>query len=689
MYEFIDVTETSEGDSLPSEALQINGEFIEDLIPGYRTLHVSGREALSPELDYFETGVRDGSQLKSRRYPARIITVTYQLIAASNDDFRDAYNKLGGILNCENAELIFNDEPDKFFTGTPMKISDIEPGSNAVIGEIEFFCADPFKYSITEYEAVPTLDDGTIVIGYEGTYKSYPTLEAEFYVEKDVADDGETAGTLTGNGDCGYVAFFNENKKIIQIGNPDEADGENAYAKSQTLINQTFETNTAWGSKAKSLWTLNNGVLPTAYNNAQQVGTLAMGVASYTTPSAPENTSGTILKASATLEAPPFNYTVTYKTADRKETSVKVTFAIKAALGRDSAYFGHGLGLQASIYVNGAWKNIKLKDTSEYWKGQSGHTVNLSVTVTGLTSSTTSITGIKFKVTRTDSDGNSGKLNETTCSAVKVNTYETAQPESYYLTCSNYGSASGKWHGASMCRSIPVDAAGDTGATDFTLTYKQKMCIGTGSKDSNQLGSFSVFLSDASDVVVVGVRVYKYQSGNKGFISLYVNDSILERYNIDMSYKNKYFGVGGVQTSSVIKSGSTVTFNIGGYKKTVTNDAIKDMSVRKVTFMIDTYSTNTALAFNGLYWAKFVKNNCDTWRDIPNKFSTGDVIEADCKNGEIYLNGDNTPSLGALGNDWEDFYLVPGINQIGYAYSSWVASGCEPNFKVKYREVYL
>ena len=39
MYNFIDVTEASEGYVLPSEALKINGEYIEDLISGYRTLN--------------------------------------------------------------------------------------------------------------------------------------------------------------------------------------------------------------------------------------------------------------------------------------------------------------------------------------------------------------------------------------------------------------------------------------------------------------------------------------------------------------------------------------------------------------------------------------------------------------------------------------------------------------------------
>ena len=66
MYNFIDTTEALGGTSLPSEALKINGEYIENLISGYRTLSVTGREALSSELTHFETGVRDGSSRKVR-----------------------------------------------------------------------------------------------------------------------------------------------------------------------------------------------------------------------------------------------------------------------------------------------------------------------------------------------------------------------------------------------------------------------------------------------------------------------------------------------------------------------------------------------------------------------------------------------------------------------------------------------
>ena len=300
MYDFIDVNEQA-GKKLPAEALQLNGEYIENIIDGYRTLQVSGREALSQELESYEVGIRDGSRLKSRRYPARTITITYQLLADSPEDFREKYNQLGRILNVEDAEMIFADEPDKFFRGTPEELGDVDSGRNNVVGEINFFCADPFKYSVIEYEAEPSLDEGSVLIDYNGTYKSYPTLEAAFYSEDEASEDGETVEELTGAGDCGYVAFFTEDEKIIQLGDPEEADAETAYEKSQTLINQKFMESSSWGSAAKSLWTANGGdVLP---EDIVQAGSMAMKVASYAVPANPKSTSGTLLSNKQTSQS--------------------------------------------------------------------------------------------------------------------------------------------------------------------------------------------------------------------------------------------------------------------------------------------------------------------------------------------------------------------------------------------------
>ena len=689
MYNFKDTIETSGSALLPSEALKINGEYIENIIPGYRTLNVTGREALSPEIATFETGYADGAKQKSRRYPPRYIVVTYQLIAESNEAFRDAYNKLGGILNVDNAELIFNDEQDKFYIGTPSAIGEVEPGKNAVVGEFEIMCVDPFKYSLQEYEAEASLDASSILIDYNGTYKAYPTLVSEFFDERDVADDGETAGTLTGNGDCGYVAFFTEDEKIIQLGDPEEAGGANDVAKSQTLINQTFKTGTAWGTTAKNLWAVNNGNIPA---EVSQVGGVAMGTAGYIEPEEPATTSGTLVKVRTSTGSPLLTYSVTAKTSERTANSVKVAVAITSSLAASSSGIGTNRELKASLYIGGAWRTVILKQKSAHWKRYQSYTSNLTVTVTGLTESTASLTGIKFKVDRTDSLGQAGILAETACNNLAISKYVAPEAASHYLFSNNHGADNGGWHGPSITRQIGADAAGEVGAANFTFTWSQKMSIGNTSAGANERGGFHCHLADASGKVIAGVRIVKTTTGNKqASLMLFVNGQKLHQVGIDISYYNKHFGSSenSVRTSTITKSGSKIVFNIGGYSKTFNDDDIAESKVTQVTFMFERYKETAILTYNGLYTAKFVKNNCSTWRDIPNKFSANDIVEADCKTGEIFLNGAPLPDLGAMGNDWEDFYLKPGLNQIGFSWSSWVASGCEPTIKVRYREAFL
>lgn len=770
MYEFRDINETSEGDILPSEALQINGDFIEVLIPGYRTLNVSGREALSPELDYFETGSRDGVTLKSKRYPARTIIVKYQLIAESNEAFREAYNQLAAILNVEEAELIFNDEPDKFFTGTPSAIGEVPPGRNAVVGEFELFCADPFKYSVVEYEAKPEPAYGSFLIDYRGTYKAYPTLEAEFY------EEDESKNALVGHGDCGYVAFFNENRKIIQLGDPDETNTE-SYAKSQTLVNQKFNNETAWGTIAETNWATNVGKVSDGI--AEQAGNVAIAVASHQITKAPE-TSGTLLTKTSKVVKPYVDYKVTAKATGRSENSVNVEVTITTALtekinsgavsikagakvklsntklyisstateksntisgtyylwdasvikdriritnassrvgksgqvtgwvnvsdlglaAKTSSPLGKGIGLRGAIqFNNGDWHYATIKSESSTWKDNNSHTSKVTVKVNDLEADTTLLENIRFKVEHTDSGSNNiGEIAETSCKSLEISAYTAPVPNTWYLMPQTFGTNSA-WHGPSITRTIPADDAGDVGAKNFTFSYCQKLSIGSSSSATQEIGAFQVLLisgSGESRRIIAGVSVYKSANGKNANLKFYVGGKTVATKNIDLSFNNKYFGnnsdskgIKTVKTSIIKKSGKTVQFNIGGIKKTFKDSNIANLKVNQITFLFAAYGAKPTLAHNGLYWAKFIKDNCDTWENIPNKFSSNDIVTADCRSGEVFLNDAPSPSLGALGNDWEDFYLTPGLNQIGFSYSSWVKDKYAPDFKIRYREVFI
>ena len=88
-------------------------------------------------------------------------------------------------------------------------------------------------------------------------------------------------------------------------------------------------------------------------------------------------------------------------------------------------------------------------------------------------------------------------------------------------------------------------------------------------------------------------------------------------------------------------------------------------------------------------------NPAGTFADIPNVFTSGDIVEADCNDASVYLKHANTedghlaPQFGALGNDWEEFTLVKGVNIINAVWSDWVNSDYKPTLKILYNEVYI
>ena len=112
MYKFIDITEAQSDTTLPSEAISVNGEYIEELLPGYRTLYTEGRELLESELTEIQIGNQNGTRYQYKRDVPREITVHYQILSNSPEDFREKFNELSRILDQEqmkiNAGYIYN-----------------------------------------------------------------------------------------------------------------------------------------------------------------------------------------------------------------------------------------------------------------------------------------------------------------------------------------------------------------------------------------------------------------------------------------------------------------------------------------------------------------------------------------------------------------------------------------------------
>lgn len=155
LYNFIDVNEQQTKASLPSEAMNFNGFFLEDLVPGYRTLSVVGRELAPTEIQSYQLGIRDGMRHVYARIPERELTVKFKVEANSNETFRDSFNRLNVALFTEkDVQIWFNDEPEMLWSGSKSDIDAVPEGLNRVVGTFTILLNNPYKYTRSDATSV-------------------------------------------------------------------------------------------------------------------------------------------------------------------------------------------------------------------------------------------------------------------------------------------------------------------------------------------------------------------------------------------------------------------------------------------------------------------------------------------------------------------------------------------------------
>lgn len=135
--------------ALPACALNFNGAILEDTVPGYTTLNVTGRETISDELS--TTGSvpgRDGTQVIARALPPRVLGIEYRLTAPDAQQLQEAFRVLRAALDTPG-KIIFADDPEVAYFGQISDMGEVPPYTNDLIGTFTIFCADPYKYEAT------------------------------------------------------------------------------------------------------------------------------------------------------------------------------------------------------------------------------------------------------------------------------------------------------------------------------------------------------------------------------------------------------------------------------------------------------------------------------------------------------------------------------------------------------------
>ena len=245
-------------------------------------------------------------------------------------------------------------------------------------------------------------------------------------------------------------------------------------------------------------------------------------------------------------------------------------------------------------------------------------------------------------------------------------------------TNTKWGTGTG-WHGPALSKII----TGETPpiSKNFNFTWKEKF---SGTK--SQFGSCSIILwnnNSGTRTLVGAVLISKQTKDTKCKVSLYCGSTTASTtYSIACSK---------IGSCSMKKQDNNITFSVGGKTKAYTNDSIADLVANEIVFHFGRKSSQTVLGSNYIYNCKLQRFEFDSYEDVENVFSPGDTLIINCKNAEVTLDDGggevNAQGIGALGNDWETFALVPGANTIELDYSDFTTTA--PVATMKYRKAYL
>ncbi|MCI8348673.1 MAG: hypothetical protein HFE74_04445 [Firmicutes bacterium] len=229
----------------------------------------------------------------------------------------------------------------------------------------------------------------------------------------------------------------------------------------------------------------------------------------------------------STYGSPYAFYTVDVTISERKETTAKVTFKVTAHLQYSESKTQYGM--TCGLYIGGSWHDVTLVPKGTWWSGTGNKTASSTFTISGLTASQTSITGIQFRATSSD---RSGTLTATGCSSVSIATYFLASTPSasnvttgssvtiytnrnsssltHTVSLSVGGTKRVEWTGvgASKAYTIPRSwASYITNAANATCTITCTTYNGSSQIGSAKTSTFTITVNSADIPTISGVSV--------------------------------------------------------------------------------------------------------------------------------------------------------------------------------------
>lgn len=664
MYDFRETTPFTGADKkqYPAEAMKIDGQYIEDLIPGYQTLQVGGRELLKQDAKSNPIGISDGEMLEYVRNPSREITVGYQLIADDEKSFRTAFYKLSGILHGDTHQVSFNDDLSVYWNAVLTDVDDVPKGRNAITSSFTLFVPDGVAHSVATktFDNMPYKDVPVNFAIASHASGSNTTSKDAYPIHMQLSEDlsGKTITTVA------KVIVTNYQGKVDSTNSMgpyiDVKDGLSTGIRAG-LINQIPITgNGVYTSSPRTI--AKNSLTGTAnqidvemYNlNATIEIWIKLEIGTSASPWSPN-------------PADPEYYTNTITV--HNGGTYPVDPVITATMHADN-------GMVGIVNDRPGILQFGTQEIDGFTTEESEVALNLAA-VQGSHMDNQAATNNPYW------GGDPSMPNEQIGNAIWTHDdYDGWKVEP------NWPSITGDhkyWNGPSIKHNL---AQTHNGNFKSNLTWDVMTRFQTG---VSKVGSLETTLE--SDGKPIFQMILKDNSALSDQIwwMCYYKDQLVVNEQLDRSiFTNDKF----IQLE-LQKFGNSVVFRVSPW---VGNQGRETTITRQFTFA-DAASVETkqfsAWFMRDKTWgestmyliASTVKwQNVSWYTNIKNRFSDGDVLKIDVANAKTYLNGSLDPTMHTLGNQWEQFKLPPGDTEIAITPSSWAQPfACE----VEIREAWL
>ena len=248
---------------------------------------------------------------------------------------------------------------------------------------------------------------------------------------------------------------------------------------------------------------------------------------------------------------------------------------------------------------------------------------------------------------------------------------------------------SGYWNGGMKTLTIPVDSEGRRGAKNFYCYTQHWFETGL----MGQTGAQTIAFLTGDNKVICAMSINKSDTvGNTAHVDWFApqNKKIKTLDFQPTAYEDNPFNLKmGGGHNDFLKEGDRLRIFWYGQYYYFTIPEIKDMACEKIQVWIGQWGSrdlgNQLVTHNYLKSIWFRKDNVEKYRDVPNRYKSGDMVYIDGNDTAVYVNGMKRMEDEIRGS--KHFLVPPGETEIQFSYSAF--SSPPPTIKAKIREAYL